>query len=160
MARKPYQFQLSSLVWLVIGSAFLFGVIRYVSSSALQRAATEASTNVSRDIRLLGLRPRDWDVILIVTPCILAPLVWLFTRRNPIKQKAGNNDSISHSPAAPIEQRLSQFMSNVAPVEPAPVPEEQQVLPPIATDGPPPRPPDKLSRLLHRIQGSSRPDSH
>ena len=153
MARRPYQFRLASLVWLVIGSAFIFGFIRYVSSGAFGRATSEASTNVSRELRLLGLRPRDLDVIFVTTPCIVAPLVWLFLRRNPIQRSADTKENNPREPAAPIEHRLSQFLSNVSPVESSPSSEPREVILPSNTDSTPPRPGDKLGRLLRRIRG-------
>ena len=129
MAGKPFQFGLAALVWLVFISAVVFGILRYVRSAS-----------------------GEFFGILLAAIFFLGPLIWLFLRPNPYRGRKRAADTGPHEPAAPLDQRLKQFMSNVSPAESSPDTGEQTLLLPSSTDGKSPRERREIGQVLRRIQ--------
>src|SRR5262245_60101538 len=94
MPRKPIQFTLRTLVWLIIASAVFFGTIRYIQTTTCN---------------VFG--------VLLAATCFVGPLLWLLCRPNPFRGRT-RNAAVRCEPAGPFEHRLQQFMINVAPIEP------------------------------------------
>ena len=155
MAQKPFQFRLASLVWLVVGSAVVFGVIRFTTSSAPSRIEQTIRDNISLALRAFGVSPRvsdDFAVALLVLPFTFAPIILLFFRRHrggPRRAARGPNEG---RPAAPLRERLSQFISNVAYIEPPSESAGPSIVLPESLDGKPARSRDDISGPLGRIR--------
>ena len=131
MAGKQFQFGLATLVWLVVGSALVFGTLRYVRSAS-----------------------GEFFFIVLIVTIMGCPLLWLFTRPNPLRGRRRAVKVPPQEPAAPLDQRLGQFLSNVSPTEPYPSAGPTTVVLPTSTDGKAPRPRGEISPLLRRIRGS------
>jgi hypothetical protein len=129
MAAKPLQFGLASLLWLVLGSAIIFGTWRYVRF---------ASTG--------------YFLVVLVTAIFAGPVVWLFMRPNPFRGRRRPAQSRSTEPAPPLENRLHQFMSNVTPAPISPRSDERTVALPTSIDGKPARTRAEVSGPLSRIR--------
>jgi hypothetical protein len=136
MARKPYQFGIASLVWLVSLSAVIFGTIRYVSSAS-----------------------SAFFGIVLLSTMFTAPIIWLFTRPNPYRGRKRPAHPIPEDPPAPMDQRLQQFMGNVTPTEPTPPTSPSVALMPTAADGKAARERTEIGQLLRRIHGDGGTES-
>ena len=131
METKPFQFRLSTLVWLVFASALLFGTLRYIRSAS-----------------------GEFFLIVLMLAIMGGPVVWLFTRPNPLRGRRRMVQPVPQEPAAPLEERLQQFLCNVSPTEPSPPSGERTVVLPTSTDGRSLRPRSEIGQLLRRIQES------
>ena len=131
MADKPYQYRLASLVWLVVICAVIFGTFRYMRSASA-----------------------GFLLVVLLAAIFAGPIIWLFTRPNPFRGRRRQVHPVPQDPPAPLDQRLQQFMSNVAPAQTPPSSGEQTVVLPTNIEGNSPRPRGEIGQLLRRIHGT------
>jgi hypothetical protein len=128
MPRKPLQFRISTLIWLIFASALFFGTVRHVRSASGS---------------LFGQ--------ILAAMCFLLPLLWLVCRPNPFRGRT-RTATVRAKPAGPIEYRLRQFMLNVSPIDVPTVSDSKMVIMPADVAGKAPRSPEEIAMTLRRIE--------
>src|SRR5262245_51075712 len=130
MPRKPLQFRISTLIWLIVASALFFGTVRYMHTAG---------------------RTRTFFGDILTAMCFLLPLLWLVRRPNPFRGRT-RTATVRAEPPGPIEYRLRQFMLNVSPVDVPPVSDSKIVVMPDDVAGKAPRSPEEIATTLRRIK--------
>jgi hypothetical protein len=152
---------LAALVWLVVGSAVAFGVIRSARSAGAARIQWQARDGLSRALKSIGIPWRisdDLAVALIVIPITLLPVLFLFFRRRmaamprAASSRAGVWQTFAFRPASTLQERLRQFIAHVARVDRPAEPVERTVALPSSFDGKPARTRAEVSGPLGRIR--------